>query len=392
MKKLFLILLAAITLLTLVACGDEHEFATDWEKNATEHWHACTVEGCTDTDAKAAHTFETKGVTKAAVGTTAGEETFMCSVCGYAKTEPFAAITQEAWTALFALENVKINGLADDSPAEFLISGNLVQLTSAGQTNYVSREMAVGYVDFSTKLADFSTEDGKTYKAASSKVALGDVENVEIVLADGKLASVKYSAKTDDDGGNALTFTFSEWGKVTVTAPNLTAEQWANALSSTTLNNYSLDMVTKPAEGEWTFEWFQFNGSSYYHWTNPTTNQTAPTTGESGTMENAGTNMVPGMAALMGLDVSKFAVDSTAGAEYGWDEAAIYSYTESVSSFAFERATTKLILCLTSEDQIAKMVVVLSDGTELSYEFHTYGDTTPGSPNYGTGQNPSLDA
>ncbi len=375
MKKLFLMLLAVAMLVTLVACGDEHEFASSWKSDATDHWHACTEEGCTEVQGKAAHTFVTKGVTKAAVGTTAGEETYECSVCGFEKTEPFAAMAEDGWKALFTLENVKISGKMGEEPAEFLINGAVVQMTAAGHTDYVTREMAVAYVDFSTRYADFSTTDGKTYKAATSEIAQGKVVNVEITIADGKLVSVIYSPEGDEQ---TATFTFSNWGTVTVAAPSLTAEQWANAVSSTTLNNYSVDMVTKPTNGEWIFEWYQFNGSAYSHERGVTTNQQlGEVTGTEGTLENAGLNLLPGMAALMQLDVTKFAVDGAAGAQYGWSDRIVYSYTESVPGFADSKATTKLILCMTADDQIDKLIVVLSDGTTVSYEFVDYGETTP---------------
>jgi hypothetical protein len=135
MKKLFLLILALCTVLTLAACGEEdHTFATKWENDATDHWHACTDEGCTEVEGKAAHTMASKGVTKPAVGTNAGEETLECSVCGYRQTQPFAALTQEAWNALFAFENVKAVGEMGGSIAEFLINGSAVQLTAENES------------------------------------------------------------------------------------------------------------------------------------------------------------------------------------------------------------------------------------------------------------------
>lgn len=384
MKKLFLLILALCTVLTLAACGEEdHTFATKWENDATDHWHACTDEGCTEVEGKAAHTMASKGVTKPAVGTNAGEETLECSVCGYRQTQPFAALTQEAWNALFAFENVKAVGEMGGSIAEFLINGSAVQLTAENESGFVPRSMVLDYFDLSAKFADFSTYDGKTYKATATTIGIGAIENVEMTVTDGKIVSIIYTPTVEEgEESESCTFTFSEWGTVTVTLPNLTAEAWANAVSSMTLNNYSLDLVTKPAEGDWTFEWFQFNGNEYYHWINYTTDQSGDTVGDNGTQVNAGMTMTPGISALMGLDATKFTV-------YG----DYYVYTESVSNFKGTLSTNTemgIVLRLNADGQIAEMVVTLSDGSELSYTFKDYGSTTPGSPSYGNMQAPEL--
>ena len=297
MKKLFLLLLALCTVLTLAACGeeDDHNFATKWESDATDHWHVCEDEGCTEIEGKAAHTFTSKGVTKAAVGTTAGEETMMCSVCAYTQTKPFAAITQEAWTALFAVENVKITGVYGDQTVEVQINGNIVFATDGEYETYPSREDVMSTLDFSANLANFSTFDGKTYDATSVTIDSDVFKNVKITVDDGKITSIAYTVEYDGGEPEAYTFTFSDWGNVTVTLPTLSADAWATAIDSMNFNNYSVDLVTKPAAGEWTFEWFQFNGNEYYHWINYTTNQSGDTVGDNGTQENAGLTMTPGL-------------------------------------------------------------------------------------------------
>ncbi len=70
----------------------KHEFATGWTTDATSHWHVCTVEGHTDTDEKVAHTFNDGVITTPATETTDGIKTFICSVCGYTKTEAVAKL------------------------------------------------------------------------------------------------------------------------------------------------------------------------------------------------------------------------------------------------------------------------------------------------------------
>lgn len=78
---------------SLIACGEpKHTAKTDWERDATKHWHACSVEGHDDVLDEAEHTFgEWQTKTAAGYGT-AGSEKATCSVCGYEKTRATAAL------------------------------------------------------------------------------------------------------------------------------------------------------------------------------------------------------------------------------------------------------------------------------------------------------------
>ena len=58
MKKILsLLIITVLTLMALVSCGHTHEFSADWSNDETHHWHACTVEGCTEVADKAEHSF-----------------------------------------------------------------------------------------------------------------------------------------------------------------------------------------------------------------------------------------------------------------------------------------------------------------------------------------------
>ncbi|MBQ9103669.1 MAG: hypothetical protein IJY57_01110 [Clostridia bacterium] len=66
MKKLLTLLLTlclvVLSAFSLVACGEhEHTAKTEWSKDATHHWHACEVDGCTTQLDKAEHSY-TQGV------------------------------------------------------------------------------------------------------------------------------------------------------------------------------------------------------------------------------------------------------------------------------------------------------------------------------------------
>ena len=68
----------------------EHHYSAEWKHNETEHWHACTDEGCEEVSDSAAHTFDNGEITKEPTFEEAGVKTFTCTVCGYQKTETVA--------------------------------------------------------------------------------------------------------------------------------------------------------------------------------------------------------------------------------------------------------------------------------------------------------------
>lgn len=91
---LFAVLLAlTLSFSMLTACNNnKHDFAEEWKFDATGHWHECTTKGHTDTSEKANHTFGAGEVTKEPTEEEDGEKTFICTVCGYRKTESIAAL------------------------------------------------------------------------------------------------------------------------------------------------------------------------------------------------------------------------------------------------------------------------------------------------------------
>ncbi len=96
-KKLLTALLVSVCGLTCsvaAACansGDsgnqehEHSYQSGWSYDAENHFHSCTGEDCTATEASAVHTWG-EGVEKTPATCTAdGTETLTCTVCGYSK-------------------------------------------------------------------------------------------------------------------------------------------------------------------------------------------------------------------------------------------------------------------------------------------------------------------
>ena len=96
-KSLFTILAIALmfvlSLSVLTACNkNKHEFSSEWKFDDKTHWHECTTKGHTDTTEKANHTVGAGEVTKEPTEEEDGEKTFICTVCGYRKTESIPAL------------------------------------------------------------------------------------------------------------------------------------------------------------------------------------------------------------------------------------------------------------------------------------------------------------
>ena len=90
------VLFVLALVLALASCGHEHAFKTEWEKDATNHWHVCDVEGdeCAEVSEKAAHTFKQKSK-KDATCTAEGSIVEACTVCGYEKTTTVPKIAHD---------------------------------------------------------------------------------------------------------------------------------------------------------------------------------------------------------------------------------------------------------------------------------------------------------
>lgn len=70
-----------------VRAAHTHAASVEWSKDATNHWHECTVSGCNEQLDKAAHTWDEGTVTTKATFTSDGEKTYTCTVCEKTKTE-----------------------------------------------------------------------------------------------------------------------------------------------------------------------------------------------------------------------------------------------------------------------------------------------------------------
>lgn len=96
-KKSLLTFVLAICLMIpamfmLTACGHNHKATTEWQSDATYHWHACEDENCKEQLDKAEHTWDAGVITTQATDTTEAVKTFTCTVCEKTKTENVAKL------------------------------------------------------------------------------------------------------------------------------------------------------------------------------------------------------------------------------------------------------------------------------------------------------------
>ncbi len=93
MKRICSIVLTLCMMLSLLAmlasCRHTCTFATDWTKDDSAHWHACTGKDCAAVADKATHTWNEGLIFKAPSATADGEKTLTCTVCGHTVVQTF---------------------------------------------------------------------------------------------------------------------------------------------------------------------------------------------------------------------------------------------------------------------------------------------------------------
>lgn len=255
MKKILSIVLTACLLvsmcLALTACGHECEFATTWSKDATDHWHACTGEDCTEIADKAPHDWNEGEVTTAPAQEADGIKTFTCKTCGQTKTESvaFTGMTEAEWNAAFAaavFENctyreisaTSYTGITVNSDVIYKLNANCAygkmtignesdeEFTSNQQEVDSVHQMLLESITTMTPYASYSYDAAtKTYKAtAPITIASLDAttEDVTLTFAGGKLSQITYNVsftQSDIAFTATSTVTLSDYGTTVVNPP-----------------------------------------------------------------------------------------------------------------------------------------------------------------------------
>ena len=152
-----------------------------------------------------------------------------------------------AWRAAFTFENVRVDctkQYAQDEPvaSEPLCGGthylltkdhaaiaNVAQTLPLGEIAYITlykeRSELLRLFDFSERFKEFTKQDDNTYvcETSSLKGIIKDtdhVENVTIIFAEGRIATISYHYYRSSSGADQLlTFTFSQYGQVQLEQP-----------------------------------------------------------------------------------------------------------------------------------------------------------------------------
>lgn len=76
---------------TISAIPHTHSWATEYSKDASNHWYACA--GCSEIKSKASHTWDAGAVIKPATEKETGVKTYICTVCKQTKTETIPTLS-----------------------------------------------------------------------------------------------------------------------------------------------------------------------------------------------------------------------------------------------------------------------------------------------------------
>lgn len=246
-KSLSFILCFAIAFTALLtSCAHQCEFATDWSKDATAHWHACTKADCVEIADKAEHTWNEGEITTEATQEADGVKTFTCTVCAQTKTEAvaFTGMTNTEWKSAFydsVFENftytevitTETTGISmnAESVYKFTEDAAWAKMTVGSETeeSYApdtasANEVRKQLVDSIKDIASYSKYEydpaTKTYKATEEIeiTSLGaSTDDVTLKFADGKLVEIKYTVSFTQGGiafSATSTITLSDYGTV----------------------------------------------------------------------------------------------------------------------------------------------------------------------------------
>lgn len=262
MKKLVFLMMAACSLLSVsvmfAACGHDHEFATEWSKDVTNHWHACVGddEECTEVADKAAHTWNA-GVESTDMEATKVVKTYTCTVCGQTKTEERAlstTITEEQWVDVFKFSNkicnlqVSVNGerqqgnerVSSSVSVQYIVTETVVyskimeSITMGSQTEeYVEEE---NY---------FTKESGVYYKYEQDEVN-GEMVWVRTTKTAEDFEKAKKNADMDFDADLPFTFADIIYDTTTkiYTVADINDDRYPNAYTNIKLQFIDGNLVT----------------------------------------------------------------------------------------------------------------------------------------------------
>lgn len=170
MKKIIATLataILAVSCMSFVGCSHTCEFSADWSKDATNHWHACTIEGCTLTADSGAHTYE-NGVCTVCEYAHAEHtnENGACSVCGNVD-HAFYQVSDETWASTFAFGDgyvlVQTETREADKGVDVVTTTNF-SLEKGVESKYQAKDDQGNVIMENSMFVEFDNQNGKIYQ------------------------------------------------------------------------------------------------------------------------------------------------------------------------------------------------------------------------------------
>lgn len=206
-------------------CGHEqtrtinkHAVSTEWKTTETEHWHACTVEGCEEVSERGEHVASpTKVEVPPENGSGEGKLQTVCATCGYVLSEE---------TANFINVNYELNISTNIGAAGTWADGfrsSIFELAEGSRTRTRSRTYESESYSHSLQLADDTTALVVNAPAAGTLTVIiqngsssAQMQSVDLTSPDGTVKSIEYPGKSADNPMYALTIELPEAGQYTL--------------------------------------------------------------------------------------------------------------------------------------------------------------------------------
>ena len=186
---------------TLTSCMHKCEFSSDWSKDESSHWHACTGAECTEIADKAEHTWDEGKITTKATQEADGVKTFTCTVCAQTKTE--AAVTSGAGITVDVKTEYKFT--KDNAWYKITMGGESEEEYApdkafADEVRSAAIESIKAMVAYENYEYDAATKTYKANKEIDIEELATSTSDVTLTFADGKLAEIKYSVSFTQGG------------------------------------------------------------------------------------------------------------------------------------------------------------------------------------------------
>lgn len=371
-KKVFTCTVCAATKTEIIPALEHlHVAGDEWLSNGEHHWNLCTEDGCGAKINTSIHIWDNGTVINEAASGKEGLIRYLCVVCMNSKNETLPALpekmSEEEWCSYFEIDNVRIDAIVDvggfgSSSMFTLIDGEYASVTTEGETYYSTSESELSQIDFSDAYDAFNhLGDGVYYaKSVTLSEEETDIEltDITIVFADGRINGVSYNM--DLLGiSTEFSFTFSEWGEVTVEVPTLDDDTYSAILNPENYYNYSLDVSQFDADYNGYSATYIFNGDDF----SISFNDGGET--QFGTLENAGIDLNPILAILSMLSAEDFTFDSYMNE--------FICTSESLENYGF------ISLCIVIDNgYLVGAYCYDTEGWEYYYDFYGYGESTVG--------------